>query len=468
MKSIYRMSVIVCRFILIGLIGLCFGKGGNPVWAESIPETGSSSASSILLEGTPIGLSKAIKEAIERRPALNQFRHQEMAQKEVIAQARSAYFPQLSASYQNTYGNSFLGFFLFPNYQYFDISLLSVTVNQNIYDFGRTSSQLKGAKWESHKAKAELSQEMLSLNRDVTVSYLNLLMAQHGLETANAGVRDARHHLKESEARLSAGVGIRLDVTQARVNLESALLQQIRAENDFRTAQIELSKNIGIRKNPHFIAQEISLDRFKRIIRLEVDIPLAYRNRPDLKEVEDDVRAGEARLASVKSQNYPSINGVAQYFLASIPEQALGIPYIPPYPFSTFNVGGVISIPLLEGGLITHQVHEARARLASQNDQLQEAKLRISSEVQEAALSVRASLQKLGEARTAYESALENDQLVEKAFQVGTARSIDVVDAETSLRQTREYLIQARYDWAIQMVKYRFSLGTLSLPDQGK
>ena len=92
-----------------------------------------------------------------------------------------------------------------------------------------------------------------------------------------------------------------------------------------------------------------------------------------------------------------------------------------------------------------------------------EARLRISAEVREAALSVRAAQQRWDEARTAYESARENDQLVERSFKVGTARSVDVVDAETSLRQAREDLVQARYDWAIQMVRYRHSLGDMSL-----
>lgn len=134
--------------------------------------------------------------------------------------------------------------------------------------------------------------------------------------------------------------------------------------------------------------------------------------------------------------------------------------------FSTFNIGGVVNVPIFEGGLISHQVHEARSRLASTNDQLSEAKLRVAAEVREAALNVRAALQRWSEARTAFESARENDRLVEKSFKVGTARSVDVVDAETALRQAREDLVQARYDWAIQMIRYRHSLGdmTMNLP----
>ncbi|MHB1605606.1 MAG: TolC family protein [Leptospirales bacterium] len=461
MKRIRTTIAIVYFFVFMVLLLL---PTARLLWASSEPDPDPTSDSTLLMEGSPVSLGSVLKEALARRPALNQYRNQAIAQKEVVSQARSAYFPQLSASYQNTYGNSFLGFFLFPGYQYFDFSLLSVTLNQTIYDFGRTSSRLKGAKWESKKSKSMLNQELLTLNRDVTVSYLNLLKSQHDLVASDAGVKDARHHLKEAEARLSAGVGIRLDVTQARVNLESALLLRIRAENTFRTAQIELARNIGIRKNPHYLAREISLDQFKRTIHLEADIPLAYQNRPDLKVIEDSVKEGEASLDNAKSQNYPSLNGIGQYFLASIPQSALGLPYIPSSPYSTFNLGGILTIPLFEGGLVTHQVHEARARLASQNDQLQEAKLGISSEVQEAALAVRESRQKWDEARIAYENARENDNLVEKAFQVGTARSVDVVDAETSLRQSREDLIEARYDWAVQMVRYRFSLGDLTLP----
>ncbi len=416
-----------------------------------------------VLSGTPISLGEALDEAMSRRPALHDFQHQVEAQKDVVGEARSSYMPQLSASYQNIYGNSFLGVFLFPGFQYFDLNILTVTLNQNIYDFGRTSSQVKQARMAKNVAQSALKKEVLDLRQDVTVSYLTLLMAQHALKSAFSGVRDARHHLSEAEARLSAGVGIRLDVTQARVNLETALLQRIRATNDFRTAQIELSQSIGIKKNPHYVAREISLDRFKRAIRLEADIRLAYRERPDLQQIEATVREGEARLANAKSQNWPSINGIGQYFMSSIPGQALGITYMPNYPFSTFNIGGVVNVPIFEGGLISHQVHEARSRLASTNDQLSEAKLRVAAEVREAALNVRAALQRWSEARTAFESARENDRLVEKSFKVGTARSVDVVDAETSLRQAREDLIQARYDWAIQMIRYRHSLGDMSM-----
>ena len=452
---------------MIGLILVVsiFGGISEPAPARAAQEgdVDGNSKMADVLSGEPISLPEALDEALSRRPALHDFRHQLEARKDVVGEARSNYMPQLSASYQNIYGNSFLGVFLFPGFQYFDLSILTVTLNQNIYDFGRTSSQVKQARMARKGAQSALNKEVLDLRQDVTVSYLTLLMAQHALKSAFSGVRDARHHLEEAEARLSAGVGIRLDVTQARVNLETALLQRIRAMNDFRTAQIELSRTIGIKKNPHYVAREISLDRFKRSIRLESDIRLAYRQHPDLKQIESQVREGEARLANAKSQNWPTINGVGQYFMSNIPAQALGISYMPNYPFSTFNIGGVVNVPIFEGGLISHQVHEARSRLASTNDQFSEAKLRVSAEVREAALNVRAALQRWSEARTAFESARENDRLVEKSFKVGTARSVDVVDAETALRQAREDLVQARYDWAIQMIRYRHSLGDMSM-----
>ncbi len=460
------MNIMFCR-ILTGMLVL-YVLGGAPLRPalcaeETMADSGQTTESAIL-PGTPIGLSEAIQNAMSRRPALKTFVHLQVAQHEGVFQARSGYFPQLSASYQNIYGNSFLGYFLFPGYQYFDLQQFTVTLSQNLYDFGRTASQVKTARWKDKKAKDDLKFESLSLTRDVTVAYLKLLMTQHGLITANAGVHDARNHLAEAGARLDAGVGLRLDVTQAKVNLESALLDRIRADNDFRTAQIELAKTIGIRANPHYVAREISLERFRQRIDLKRDIPDAYKHRPDLKSQKDTVRTSESVLSNAKSQNYPALTGLAQYFLTQVPEQALGIPYVPAQPFSTFNVGGTISIPIFEGGLITHQIHSARAQLAADFDQLEEIKLRVAADVQESALSVREARQKLKEARTAYESALENDNLVERAFHVGTAKSVDVIDAQTALRQAREQLIQARYDWAIQMVQYRFSLGRLSPP----
>lgn len=460
------MNTVISRIVMLFLV---FGTFASvpflaDVRADGPMEESGQGLASDVQPGTPIGLSEAIQNAMARRPALRTFVHQQVAQREVVSQARSAYFPQLSASYQNIYGNSFLGYFLFPGYSYFDLQQFTVTLSQNLYDFGRTASQVKTARWNDRKAEDDLKYERLSLERDVTVAYLNLLMTQHGLITANAGVRDARNHLSEAKARLDAGVGLRLDETQAKVNLESALLERIRADNDFRTAQIELARTIGIRANPHYVAREISLERFRQRINLKTDIPEAYKDRPDLKSQQDAVRTSESRLSNAKSQNYPSLTGLAQYFLTQIPEQALGIPYIPAQAFSTFNVGGTISVPIFEGGLITHQIHAARAQLAADNDQLEEVKLKVAADVQESALAVREAMQRLKEAQSAYDSAVENDNLIEKAFHVGTAKSVDVIDAQTSLRQAREALIQARYGLAVQMVQYRFSLGRIAFP----
>ena len=443
----------------MGILGF-LGGGGDRVLADVSGQLPLSSPS--VSQGQPISLKEAVREALERRPALKAFSDQVKASRERLGESKAGYFPNLSASYSDTVGNSIFGFFLIPGYQYANYNLLTVGLTQTVLDFGRVHSQVRQSRHQLKSVKAQDLRSVQGVIRDVEVAYFNLLKAQHRVLSSRQSLVDAASHLDEARARVAAGVGLRLDVTQAKVNYESARLDLIHEVTGLRKAQVDLGRAIGFRQKRPFEASDPAGESISARVNPEADIAKYLPAHPELLSDAETVRSRKAALDSAKDQNYPTITGSAQYYLAQISISFFGLPTT---PFSTFNVGGLLNVPIFEGGLLTHQIHEARAGLHQSMHQKEDDEVRLMAGIRNAAEDVREARERLRETRTALDNAEENDRLIEEAYRVGTAHSVDVVDAETSLRRARVNVDSARFDLLSSLVQYRYALGTLSSAD---
>ena len=450
----YR-NMVIC----MGILGF-LGGGGDRVLADVSGQVPLSSPS--VPQGQPISLKEAVREALERRPALKAFSDQVKASQERLGESKAGYFPNLSATYSDTVGNSIFGFFLIPGYQYANYNLLTVGLTQTVLDFGRVHSQVRQSRHQLKSVKAQDLRSVQGVIRDVEVAYFNLLKAQHRVLSSRQSLVDAASHLDEARARVAAGVGLRLDVTQAKVNYESARLDLIHEVTGLRKAQVDLGRAIGFRQKKPFEASDPAGESISARVNPEADISKFLPAHPELLSDAETVRSRKAALDSAKDQNYPTITGSAQYYLAQISISFFGLPTT---PFSTFNVGGLLNVPIFEGGLLTHQIHEARAGLHQSMHQKEDDEVRLMAGIRNAAEDVREARERLRETRTALYNAEENDRLIEEAYRVGTAHSVDVVDAETSLRRARVNVDSARFDLLSSLVQYRYALGTLSSAD---
>jgi outer membrane protein len=432
-------------------------------WAETLSTT-EEALTSPIISGVPITMKEAVRRALHLRPLrkIDQDRIKNLRATET--QARSTYLPQLQASYQNTYANSFLGFFLFPNYQFVDAQLTTVTLTQLIFDFGRTTSQISQRKWSLRAQKDTYLATSQSIIRDVETSYYGLIAAieQEGVSRLN--VIDARNHLDASLMRLKAGMGLKADVTQARVNLANAILGRIQAVNARKKAQIVLATTIGDMTEKHYVpVTDLPIPEGLRA-RLLPDLRKASEANPSLLAARHSVNAAQENLKVAWRQNYPSLTGQAQYFLAQIPPSALGFPSLPSGPYSSFAFGGVLNIPIFEGGGNLAQIHQARAFLNESIHQKEETELSVSSQVRQAYLDIAEARQELAESRTELQNALEYDRLEEGSYSAGMATALDVIDAQTALRKARADLVTAKYSLAQKVVLYHYAVGDLSPP----
>lgn len=421
---------------------------------------------STFLSGTPISLREAVVRALKIRPLRKIDFDRLKNLKSQVTQVRSNLLPQLSATYQNTYGNSLFGFFLFPGYQFFDTQLTTVTLNQLIFDFGKSYSQLSQRKWSRRAQKDAYALTSESLIRDVENAYYTLLEDIEQENVTRLNVIDARNHLDAAVLRYKAGMGLKADIDQAQVNLANAVLGRIQAVNQRQKDQIVLATTIGDTKETHYVPVKVENLPTGETVRLPRDLAYAKASNPSVLQARHNAEASRENLKAAWRQNYPSINGQAQYFLAQIPPQALGgvASGLPSGPYSSFAVAGIVNIPIFESGGIMAQVHQARASLNESLHREEETRLNVSSQVRQAFLDIQAARQQLAESRTELSYAEEYDRIEEGSYSAGKATALDVIDAQTSLRKARADLVSAKYNLAQKVVLYHFAVGDLPVP----
>jgi outer membrane protein TolC len=437
--------------ILVPLIAQAFLSGANITPAVA--------------SGEVVSLSEAVSESLANRPDLKAEIYRVKSAKERVGESKSNYYPQLSLSFETIYGNSFFGFFLFPGYNYADLNLLTVTLSQTIYDFGRTGSQVSRSRWALELEKGREAEIYQNTIRAAETDYFNLLSSQHQVLADKENLADAQEQLARAEYRFKAGDGVILDVTRAQVNVESDKLQLIRDKDAARSIAIDLAQVMGRSKSERIVAEDVSVDPNKESLPdFQADLARAMKHRPVMIEAVDQVRMSRSALENARSQNYPSVTGLFQSFTATMPQGSLPIPYAPNNtPYSTINLGGVINIPIFEGGLIMHQMSQAHYDLSSSIESRRSVRLRVITDLKKAILEIRDARQRLVEAKTERMNAEKNEVLVEEAYRVGSVHSVDVMDAQAALRQARESVIQARYQLMVGYADFQYARGTLSV-----
>ena len=126
--------------------------------------------------------------------------------------------------------------------------LLSIGANvaQNLFDSGRTSSQVREAQAVVRQLRAQYSGQELAVANEIEQSLLLLDSAQKRLASADTGVLAAREALRAAQLGYSAGASTALEVSDAQAALLAAETDAVNARFDVAASQAQLSAAVGV------------------------------------------------------------------------------------------------------------------------------------------------------------------------------------------------------------------------------
>jgi len=386
----------------------------------------------------PHTLEQALAATYLREPALQAERAKLRATDEDLPQARAGWRPTVVLAGGVGYGDGlsrsytpFLGGWVkTPTDR--DVATAQATLTQPLYTGGRTTANIHRAKDLIMAERASmLAQEETSLS-DAVNAYVGVIQSEQLLGLAVNNEQVLRQQLRATEDQFQVGEVTRTDVAQAEAALAGAKAQRETAEGNLQTARATYRKTIGF-DPPATLVPPQPLHLPVSTMRAASD--MAAANNPNVVAAQFNQAAAQNAVSAAIGQLMPQLSLQAQAFQA----QNSGA--------RSSDVNGYtallnLSVPLYQGGSEYAAVRQARQTVQQQQSLLASARrIAIQNAVQAwqtyQAASAAAASTRL--AVRANEIALIG---VEREHLVGTRTTLDVLNAQQALVNSRVTLVQ--------------------------
>jgi outer membrane protein len=417
-----------------------------------------------IVSGEALTLERAVDLGLKNHPSIMAGVSTVKVNEAKIGEARANYYPQVSltegysrvapATSRNTSVTSSAGLptgttvtsLGGPSDQFTS----SANLTQVLYDFGKTSSQVKVQSLTTDSTRSDLENLRDQVVVNVKQTYFTLLQAERNRDVMKETVKQFQEHLRQAEGFYKAGTKPKFDVTKAEVDLSNARVNMIKAENQVRIGRVTLNNAMGVpdAAPDYTLADSLTIGKYG--LSYEEAVQKAYRQRPDLLSVVKKREAAKEQINLSQKGYYPVLSGVASYYYTGGNLGSLD---------SGWSLGATMSIPLFSGFLTKYQVMEAVS--ARDTISANELSLRqdILLQVQQAFLSLRDAGERIGAAEVGVRQGKENLYLANGRYKAGVGNPIEVTDSVVALANAEILYTQALYDYKVAVANIEKATG---------
>jgi outer membrane protein len=418
-------------------------------------------AEEIIKKGESLNLERCVEIALKMHPNIAAALHNVNANVSRVGEAKSNYYPQInwSSSYNRISqasgrsGNSFSSIgttgSLSGGTGSFDQYSTGFSLSQDIYDFGKTPSQVRIQNFNVDSSRSDLENVTEQVIFNVRQTYYGILQAKRSRDVSADTVKQFQQHLDQAKGFYAVGTKPKFDVTKAEADLSNAKLNLIKAENALRLAVVTLNNAIGVPDAPEYIIED-NLSFKEYTITFEDALSKAYQSRPDLQSIVAKRQAAEKSIDLVKTGYYPVLTGNAGYNWSGEKISSLD---------HGWNVGAALEFPLFSGYLTKYQVEEAKANLNVLRANEESLRQSIFSDVQQAYLNLKQAEESIPTAELGVKQAEENFEIATGRYAAGVGNPIEVTDAEVLLANAKLSYIQALYNYKVSQASLEKAMG---------
>ena len=405
------------------------------------------------LSAQPLDLLKAYEAAQLQDATLAAARAAAAAGRERLPQAKSQFYPNISANFSrnkndlDTTAPNFLGQQQTTNNRY-PSSNQTLSIRQPLYR-PQLTAQYRQAQAQVDDAEATLAQEEQNLAVRVSGAYFEALLTYDQLDLVLAQRAAYTTQLDAARKGLAAGSGTRTDIDEAQARLDMNTAQEIEARQNITYTQQQLQTLVN---QP--VAQLAKLDVARLELanpqpdRLEDWIDRAERSSPQLQSLRAQAEAAKQDINRAKAGHHPTLDAVAQWS-RSQSESVTNTQS----RYDNASYGLQLNVPLFAGGYVNSQVRQAIAGQERAEQALEAGRRNLGVRVHKEFRGVTEGVPKIKALEQALRSA---DQLVlssQKSFQAGSRTVLDVLNAEQQRVSVMHDLAQARYVYLVSRIR---------------
>ena len=354
----------------------------------------------------------------------------------------------------------------------------SIGSTQFISSFGLTLTQplLKNFGFEPTETNIRIATNNLSISGEqlrmkvsdivtqVQNDYAELIFAIQNLEVQREALQVAKDLVALNTARVRAGVGAPVEVTQAQAQEATAAEGVISAEKAVRDAEDTLKVILNLPASGGW-GQEIrptdALTFEPKSANLDESLRKALENRYEYKSAKLDIQNKELTVRLTRNQLLPDLSLTGSVFT-----NGAGNPYgsdisvMGSSHFVSYAVGVVLTVPLGNRGpqasYINAKLVQDQAKTSLRNLELQ-----ITQQVREAVRRIEANARRVDASRAARALAEEQLRVEQLRLETGVSTTFNVVSFQQALTAAKATEIRALADYYEALVNLDHVRGTV-------
>jgi len=396
-------------------------------------------------------LSLTVAEAVQRALVANEeARIARVAVDRTEGQVREAYarvMPQIDGSYRFTRNLQRPVLFFDQEGETQQIQIgnatehaFDVTLEQPVIDFS-LGSALAAAGHGTAASEASYERALSSVALDARLAYYGVLLADADVTVAVNALELARRRLDQVQLFFDVGTAAEFDVLTARVALEGARPDHIRAVHAQRLAHNELKRETGI---PFSTGVELadSLGYEPVEIALDAAVATALERRGDLSAQRETVELTRELVDVQRSEGYPSIS-----LFLNLNRRASSEEIWPEDRDFTQSATAALAldIPIFDGRRNQGLTLQARADHVAAVERLHALERDVELQVLDAWQSLQAAEEGVSATRATLELAQRAYDIATVRFRSGLSTQLELDEAEQNLIEAQSNAAEALY-----------------------
>jgi len=302
--------------------------------------------------------------------------------------------------------------------------------------------------FEAAKFTAEDARNLVVLT--VGNAYLLCIADAARIDAVNAELATSKVSLDQATAAHDAGTSPRLDVLRARVDYQNEQQTLISTTNQFAKDKLALARTIGLPLDQDFRLTDTTPYAALDNVDPNAAFEQALNTRKDLKAAAETLKGAQAEKTAAWAGQLPT---------ASFDGDFGDLGTTPGHSHSTYTATGKVSAPIL-------QIAKTRGQEQVAAAQYDQAKARLSDQLQQVNADVRNNILDIQAAAKLVEATRSNVQLANEAlseaqqrFHAGVADNLPVSQAQSQTEQANDQYISALYQYNVAKLSLARALG---------
>ena len=354
-------------------------------------------------------------------------------------------------------------------------SNVSLSATQLIFD-GSYFVGLRAAKVFKEFAEKSVVKARVDVAEATALAYYGVLVAEERLEllSANMGRLDSLY--RETRAMQQQGFAEAIDVQRIKVNLNNTQTEFQNVQRSLQINQNALKFQMGLSLDRPIELAE-SIEDFSNVNEMLVQ-DFDYTDRIEYQQLGVNRELAKLDIQRTKSEYLPNLSAFFNYGY-NAGRESLGDLFEPTVLQQTDSLGQVVNertvdtwngfasvginlnIPIFDGLLKANTIRRKKLAAQQVDNEIQNLEQVIEMEAEQARITLVNSLQSLENQQENRELAQEVFRVTKIKYQEGVGSNLEVVEAESALKEAETNYFQSLYDALVARVAYEKATGTL-------